>query len=344
MQARRAAVIGAGSAGCAAAFELSRAGRDVVLFEREAAPGGRTTSWRGAGAPIDTGAGFFTNFYPRTRRYVRELGLEAEVMELPRTNALVHRGEIAELSLGSLRSFLALPYLSFGEKLRGIAYSARLTLRRSRLDLADPATLAPHDDTDVASEARRAMGENVYQFLVRPGIEPFWYFRCEEVSRSLLLALQAHAANARFFSLRAGTDTLCRHLAEKLATRCASEVLALEAAPGGGVRLRFRSEGSEREEPFDEVVVATTASQADRLTSDLPDAFVSASQRDFLRSQTYAPNLHVAFRIRRRPDERGFHSLMPCGPGRAPVASVSFHARKRAGMGEPDSEHETLSV
>ncbi|MDX1648353.1 MAG: FAD-dependent oxidoreductase [Myxococcota bacterium] len=332
---RRTAVIGAGPAGCAAAWSLRCAGRSVVLFERNPRPGGRTASWRGEGVVLDTGAGFFTSFYPRTRALVRELGLEGEVLELSRANGLVHDGRVATLALGSLRSFLALPTLSPTDKLRVLAYGARQTVRRGRLDLADPATLAPFDDRDAAEEARRTMGPRALDFLVRSAIEPFWYFRCEDASRALLVALQAHAADARFFAFRPGMDRLCRRLAEEVETRCGREVRALEpAASGAGVRVRHAAPGggAPEAESFDEAVVATPARAADALTASLPEDQVTPAQRAFLRAQRYAANVHVAYRTPRL-GRRPYDNLYPCGPGRHAVAGIGFHARKLAAQG-----------
>jgi len=326
--ARSAAVIGAGAAGCAAAHELRRAGRRVVIFEREPAVGGRTASLRGDGFVLDTGAGFFTNFYPRLRRYVHALGLEGEVTELSRVSGLVHAGTIAPLDTGSLRSFAAFPHLSWREKLRFAAYSAWITARRGRLDLAAPASLAPLDDRSAAEEARRGVGEHGYQFLIRPGIEPFWYFRPEQISRSLLLALLAHASGARFFTFRSGMDTLCRRLAEGVDARVGCAVEALARANGEGVAVCFRdASGRAHAKEFDEVVVAVPAPAAAELVAALPESLVTPPQRAFLASQRYAANVHAAFRVR-SGGPPPYDNLLPCGPGDAPLAALAFDARK----------------
>ncbi|MDP7040396.1 MAG: FAD-dependent oxidoreductase, partial [Myxococcota bacterium] len=71
--AKRCAIIGAGPAGCAAAYELQKAGFDVTLFEASAQVGGRTQTWREQNLTHDSGAGFFTNFYPNLKTYIDEL-------------------------------------------------------------------------------------------------------------------------------------------------------------------------------------------------------------------------------------------------------------------------------
>ena len=53
----RAAVIGAGPAGSAAAYNLAKSGAEVVVLERGEAIGGRTRSIRSRDFVLDTGAG-----------------------------------------------------------------------------------------------------------------------------------------------------------------------------------------------------------------------------------------------------------------------------------------------
>lgn len=62
---RRFAVIGAGIAGVACARTLMQAGREVTVFEREAAPGGRMASVQTAFGRFDSGAQYFTVRDPR---------------------------------------------------------------------------------------------------------------------------------------------------------------------------------------------------------------------------------------------------------------------------------------
>ena len=73
--AKRCAIIGAGPAGCTAAYELQKSGFDVQIFEANAQVGGRTQTWREQNLNHDSGAGFFTNFYPNLETYIDELEL-----------------------------------------------------------------------------------------------------------------------------------------------------------------------------------------------------------------------------------------------------------------------------
>ena len=164
---------------------------------------------------------------------------------------------------------------------------------------------------------------------MRPGVEPFWYFSCAEVSRALLLALQARAPSARFFTMRDGMDTICSRLVAALEVRTGSAVRAIERT---GAQLRVDGEH------FDEVVVATTASVARALVAaeDQPPAL-----RALLATQRYVPNVHAVFRVPRASCP-GESARFPCGPGTFPVAAIAFNSHKHQGT-LPDAD-ELVSV
>jgi oxygen-dependent protoporphyrinogen oxidase len=315
------AVVGGGPAGCAAAHRLRSAGREVVLFERARELGGRTVSFRDRGAVIDTGAGFFTDFYPVLTGLLPRLGLTGEVVALSRSNVLVHGGRAVDFTLGSPTSFATFPFVSATAKARMAFFAARAAILHRRLDLAEPSSLAALDDRSVRDEALATVGAEAYEFLVRPGIEPFWYFSCAEVSRALFLALLARAATARFFTLRSGIDTLSKALVHDVEVRSGVPVAEI-VRDGRAVRV----DG----ERFEAVVVATTASVATRL---LEGTELDDELRRFAGSQTYVPNVHVAFRL---PSTAvGPSAIFPCGPGSGPVAALSFNRSK----GQRDRAH-----
>lgn len=323
------AVIGGGSAGCAAAYHLARARRDVVLLERAAEVGGRTVSWRREdGAVVDSGAGFFTNFYPELEGLLDPLGLRGDIVPMSRSNVLVRDGREAELTLGSTRSFLAFPLASRGAKLRMAAATAAAALRHRGLDLTDPAALAALDDRSVRDEALRSVGEEAYEVLVRPGIEPFWYFSCAEVSRALFLALQARAPTATFSTLRDGMGSIARELAARAGeVRTGVEVARVEPGPGGeGVLV----DG----EPFAGAVVATTATVARAIVDP---ALLPAPVGRHVATRRYVPNVHAVFDVPREVGPPG-STAFPAGPGVHRVAAVARNSVKHQGTLAPGRE------
>ncbi|AXT86009.1 hypothetical protein C6I20_12995 [Aeromicrobium sp. A1-2] len=316
----RYAVVGSGPAGAAAAHALAAAGHDVVVLEQADRIGGRTIGWDAPDATVDSGAGFFTNFYPVLDGLLDELGLREEIITLDRSNALVRDSEIASLSLGSVGSFLRFPFVGPAGKARMARATVAASLRRRGLDLNDPASLAATDDRSVAAHARATVGEQAYENLVRPSIEPFWYISCEDVSRSMFLALQARAATARFYTLRPGMQAIAERLC---------------AGPGIEVRTAQRVDRIARDgtgviadgERFDGIVVATTSSAAARIVDP---ALLSAELREHLASQQYVPQVHASFRVAHEacPPQS---ALFPAGPGHHSVAAIAFNSHKRQG-------------
>ncbi|MBW2260738.1 MAG: FAD-dependent oxidoreductase [Deltaproteobacteria bacterium] len=315
----RVAVIGGGPAGCSAAFLLRGAGLDVVLLEAAGHVGGRTHTFRAKGIALDSGAGFFTSFYPHVERYVRDLGLAHDRTPVPSGTTFSCAGRRAVLDRADPWSFWAYPFLSARGKTRFLAYGAGLTLKRGRFDPFDPQVLSKHDDRSAAEAAREALGEDVYQYLVRPSIESFWFFSCEEISQALMLALYARAAGSRFYTLAGGMDQICTRLVKGIDVRTGCRASAIHARSEDEIAIEWEHGDMPHAETFDGAVVATTASQADWLTRKLPPSMVTAVQRMFLGSQRYVANVHCAY-LAEGELPRGV--TFSCGPGELPVNAV----------------------
>ncbi len=79
--AKRILVVGGGLAGLCSAYELSRQGHDVLLFEGQARPGGRVKTLREGlafGLTAEAGAARIPDTHEFTLHYIREFGLELE--------------------------------------------------------------------------------------------------------------------------------------------------------------------------------------------------------------------------------------------------------------------------
>ena len=173
---KKIVVIGAGPAGASAAYYLTEQGYQVTVLEKEAFVGGRTHGYEDNQVRFDTGASFFTNFYPLLKELVKKLNIQHEVIELERKVGLKYHDQIAEFRFGSFSSFWNLPFINNKDKWIMIWNTIKLSLKRSKLDLVSPDKLAAVDDASIADWATEKMSKNIYHFLIRPGVEPFWYF------------------------------------------------------------------------------------------------------------------------------------------------------------------------
>ena len=75
-------VIGAGPAGAAAAYYLQKDGYEVTVLEKESFVGGRTHGYENEQVRFDTGASFFTNFYPVLKELLKKLSVYETAREL----------------------------------------------------------------------------------------------------------------------------------------------------------------------------------------------------------------------------------------------------------------------
>ena len=333
------AIIGGGPAGCASAYFVRKYFPEakVTIFEGASQLGGRTTSLRKEGWVLDTGAGFVTNFYPRLFSIAQEYGFADDIVEMNRISGLSREGKIAPLNVGSTVSFLRFPFLSMWEKTRMAWWTGKMTWLRKKLDLASSTSLAEYDTMSIEEYALSELTPNIYHSLIRPGIEPFWYFSCADVSRSLVMGLTAQAAGARFYSVPRGIDIICAQMAKEAECKLEHTVVQIQEEKQG-YTIVSEHNGNNRQDFFDRVVVATTGTIAVQISKEVT---LSSAVREFLESQTYAANIHICFRIptQSSPPEAG--SIFPCDSEKRLLAAISFH---RAKQPHYDKEEELVSI
>ncbi len=307
---RSCVVVGAGPAGLSAAYRLVNAGLRVTVLEAANVLGGRTRTERVGDFIINTGAGFVTDFYDATLSLLRELHLEPIAPRSQPGMVATSFGKLP-LDLSSPRSILSFPLISWTGKIRALAVFARAAFRRGS-HIAKTASLARLDrGGSVESWGLRAFGETGYHYLLRSGIEPFFYFGAEEASAALAKALIRHALKWQVLVLREGTGALCDALARRLevSTGCLASGVEVDDSSvavhhsGGTIRADY-------------AIFAIPASAIARLEGSIPDA-----DRADISAVRYTPNIALFFGYE-RPITVQYPLVIPAGPGRHPIASV----------------------
>ena len=120
--------------------------------------------------------------------------MEDEVIELERRVGLKYKDQIAEFKFGSFRSFWNLPFIDSRDKWIMLWNTIKLSLQRGKLDLVSPDKLAAVDDESIADWATNNMSYKIFHFLIKPGVEPFWYFSCNDVSRAMTTVLTSQGS------------------------------------------------------------------------------------------------------------------------------------------------------
>jgi protoporphyrinogen/coproporphyrinogen III oxidase len=167
----RAAVIGGGPAGCAAAYTLRKQGCEVDLFEAQDHVGGRTSQVQRDGFNLGSGALFLMGgIYPRTNAVLKELGHYDDLVPWDaQTQVIDADGRRYTAKFDQVMSFLGMPVLGLRDKLRIAAGVARQFLTAGPKLCFDGAELAKYDpDENLDTWSRRVIGDKGTNYITEP--------------------------------------------------------------------------------------------------------------------------------------------------------------------------------
>jgi len=283
----RVAVIGAGWAGLAAAVRATQAGHAVTVFETAGMPGGRARSDDGSDAATDNGQHILLGGYARTLALMRDVGVDVDraLLRVPLRVTYADDTGFA-LSPRGLRLVAAANALigarGFGlvDKLSAVAMSLHWMLRSFRCD----PTLT------VDALLRDAPTARVHRRLIEPLCVAALNTPSAEASAEVFLAVMRDS----LFGARDASDLLLpqRPLAQLLPLPALAwlrahgatlhlrrRVASIEAA-GAAWRIAASAEAGDLRNPdgpFDQVVLATPAPEAARLTQALAPAWAACA-------------------------------------------------------------------
>lgn len=161
----RIAVIGGGIAGLTAAYELTRRGADVALYEASARLGGKIHTERHDGLLIDTGPDSFLSTKPAALQLVAELGLQHAVID-----TLADGGGTFILRNGRLMPLPEGLTLLVPADFRAIARTPLLSplgKARMALDVLIPPRRSEADES-IGSFVRRRVGREAFERMAEP--------------------------------------------------------------------------------------------------------------------------------------------------------------------------------
>ena len=279
----RLAVIGAGWAGLAAAVRATQAGHAVTLFETAAMPGGRARSDDDGDVSTDNGQHILLGGYARTLALMRDVGVDVEraLLRLPLRVTYADGAGFALAPTGprlvaAARALLGARGFGLVDKASAVAMSLQWRLRDFRCD----------PSLTVDALLRAAPTARVHRRLVEPLCVAALNTPSAEASAAVFLAVMRDS----LFGARDASDLL-------LPQRPLAQLLPLPAlhwlrAHGATVHLRGRVSAIERvaggwrvdspanaddlrkqDAPFDQVILATPAIEAARLTQALAPAW-----------------------------------------------------------------------
>lgn len=272
------AVVGAGIAGLACAYELTKAGHTVTVYESEPDVGGRMRHREKDGLKFDIGATHLIPNYTHMLEYVDELGLEWMPMDFC-TYGLFRDGEIKPIHKAlTMKGTLALAnaYRKVGEG----------------SDFRDLETIVKEDTDNAYDYAVKEFGQEIADYIVDPFTAAYQFHRATEVSKATLIAVlesvKASKTKWDLHRIKGGMSVLPQALADKVDTvHTNTEVTKVENTDDGVVIHSARGE-----EQFDYAVVSTIAPSADWIITN-----PTPGQKDVISNTEYAKSVSIAFTV-----------------------------------------------
>ncbi len=287
-------VIGAGMAGLAAAYTLSKAGVAPIVMEKSDRVGGRlrTDDWEGL--RFDVGAQILARFYSATLGLVQELQLQGALRPIAGSHAILRAGHLYPLDAGPSTLFTRL--ISWDTKARLLRLLREPVAHWRDLDIQAIDKAYALDTESLAAYVQRTVGSEAVEYLMEPPLSGVFYWTPEQTSTAMLFLLLKVATSLKLLTLEGGLERLPEMLAARLPVRCGAEVVRVARSQSNGYTVRVREHGEEHELTADGLVCAIPGQDVPQLIADL-----TPPQRNFFGQVRYSATAVTAIGVANQP-------------------------------------------
>lgn len=323
------AVIGAGPAGCAAAYTLSKHSHQITVFEASDAIGGRTKQTQIGDFSVGVGALFLMGgIYPRTTALLEEIGKTDELIPWKGSTELRDsNNDRYPVEFVNLFSYLSIPKLTLGDRIKIAWAGLKLLLSPGAKNPFDGEDLAQYDNGDNLERwSRKNLGDRGYEYIIRPLFDFLYAVPPSWLSTPFPIAIIQQAMKMKLSVPPKGPVQVSEWLIEasrntEIKLNC--PVTKIEKQ-GDGYLIHH----TESAEKFDRVVLATEAYTAATLMKEILSADFIAQ----LDAAPYTDYAHVQVGYQQNPWSNPTADIvLPVGYGEPPrsVGAMVLQSRRQ---------------
>jgi len=274
---QRIAVIGAGIGGLTCAYELQKAGHEVVVFEKNSQVGGRMASRKKDGFTFDIGADHLCGWYSEMKKYCDGFGISWEKMRFLEYAIVKDRQVVSHDQATDVWSKLRL----------GWQY---LRTPKVSEDFFNFNNLADYDDESAYDFMKRHTGKLIADYLVDSFCSTYQFHRSHEVSKGVVFgiihSLRNHLGRWDLYRTVGGMQALPDAFAKELDVKLDHPIQKVIAND---------KNCSVDDQIFDTVVFASTASATRKMYKN-----PTPEQEKILNKAQYASSISIAFRVAKK--------------------------------------------
>ena len=323
-------IIGGGPAGCAAAYTANRQGHEVRLFEAADSVGGRTKQLRRDGFNLSTGAMFLMGgIYPRTNALLKEINRYDQLVPWRGTTELADDDDTRyPVRFDSIASFIRLPMLKLGDKMRLLSEGLKLFLSRGPKNAFNGTELAQFDRGENLEDwSRERLGNRAYEYIMRPLMDFLYAVPLRELSTPFPKAIIQQAHKLGLSVPPEGIGQVSEWLIESIPEDRIHLSCPVERLERQNEKWTVFANGEAYE--ADALVIATEAFTAAKLL----EGFITADVKERLLSTPYTEYAHVAIAYEQDPwPDYPVDIVLPVGvDGVRDVGAMVLHGRRSPG-------------